>query len=56
MYDGYYLYFILIFRIMALAYTTLDGLLPVFTARAMLARSWESYNSVRPSVRHTRAL
>jgi len=28
--DGYYLCFILIFRIMAWAYTTLDGLLAVF--------------------------
>jgi len=27
--DGYYLCFILIFRIAALAYTTLDGLLAV---------------------------
>jgi len=28
--DGYYLYFILIFRITALAYATLDGLLADF--------------------------
>ena len=56
MQDGDYLCFILIFRITALAYTTLDGLLAIFTGsiavfnlRRYLIYSEADFEGFRPA-------
>ena len=45
-YDGYYLYYILIFRIPALAYTNVDGLLAVFNVIFPILLKHESTSCV----------